>query len=66
MMVSQLIYYSTQFSLDNIGESIYVNAIIVGAGEMSSYVLIAFFVEKLPRKTAIIGFMLSCNILCLL
>lgn len=44
MIVSQFVYYSTEFSLDNIGKNTYINAIIVACGELTSVIIITYII----------------------
>ncbi|EAR97520.2 MFS transporter (macronuclear) [Tetrahymena thermophila SB210] len=66
MFFTQMIYYSTQYSLGSVGSSLYINTLVVGAGEAIAYFLCNQVAHKLQRKLFTFIFYTSSIFLCLL
>ncbi|KAL4446436.1 hypothetical protein ABPG74_001177 [Tetrahymena malaccensis] len=66
MFFTQLIYYSTQYSLGSVGSNLYINTLVVGAGEAVAYFFCNQVAHRLQRKLFTFIFYTSSIFLCLL
>jgi len=64
MFFTQMIYYATQYSLGSLGSDLYINALVVGGGEVFAYFLCNQFIQKFPRKLFTLIFFSSSLVFC--
>lgn len=60
-----MLYYGSQYALDEIGGNLYLNAGIVGVAEIFTYSVMYFHIEHLKRKPFVFNVNLISVILCL-
>ncbi|KAL4485696.1 hypothetical protein ABPG72_010958 [Tetrahymena utriculariae] len=66
MFFTQMIYYSTQYSLGTVGSNLYINTLVVGTGESIAYFFCNQVAHRLQRKLFTFIFYTSSILLCLL